>query len=140
MSSKPIKENTCQNCAFLKVERVHGISGNVKHSSGWSKEERENKEPKYYERGGVSPSCHKGVWDMGVERKFTLEQLLEEDREDNCFYYPYREGTGLLFDAAEELEARQFEKLHLQRTRTYAVIALCISGLSVVATVIFRLF
>ena len=119
------KKNTCQNCAFLRQDHYHH-SGDSSAQS-WSREERIDFRPKYADQPGVSWSCHKGVWDKGVGLKRPLKEILLENRKNTCFYYPWKEGTGMLFQAAVELEKRQFEFRHLRLTRRISLTAIVIA-------------
>ena len=97
----------------------------------WREEERNNLKPEHMDKGGVSVSYYMGVWDWGVERKHTIKELFSKYRKNNCFYYPYHEGTGMLFKAAEKLEKREAERKHHRITRWVAYAALTLAAMSV---------
>ena len=135
--SEKLREYACQSCAFLKQEHVT-VAGAERHvgSTSWDREERINKRPKHADQPGVVWCCHKGVWSKASGLIRPLEEVLLEDRKNKCFWYPWDEGTGMFFQAAEELEKRQFEFRHLRKTRRISISAVVIA---IVVPVVIRM-
>ena len=101
----------------------------------------------FYEEQGeeVNACCQRGVWhtghDLGIENilgtlspvgkeeiRSKLQDVLDKDRKDDCFFIPYQEGMS--FDGAKELHRIRYEDRSLKRTLKIAVVGLYISGFS----------
>ena len=135
-----LEKHTCQSCAFLKLEDVT-IPGPQRHafSTSWSREERIRKRPDYADQPERSWCCHKGVWSKASGLKHPLDEVLSEDRKNKCFWYPWDEGTGMFFQAADELEKRRFEFRHLRKTRVIATAAAAVSVVSLFSPFVIRI-
>ena len=74
--------------------------------------------------------CEKGIWDKRIEPKLIsrLEEVIDENRKDDCFFIKYREGMS--FEGATELHRRRHENRNLKRSFSIAVWGLYLSALA----------
>lgn len=126
----------CKNCHFLSKEaRLPNGQG---MSFSLTQEERESAISNTDAIGEhFALKCAKGVWDEGVSPRLAeqrVELISETNRKDFCFYFPVHEG--MLFQAANELQARHQEIAQLKRSNLYTRIGLWFAGIGLIASAI----
>lgn len=116
-------KHSCRNCHFLAKLR-HDEAGKFVYS--WSKAEREKGQVDI--EGIYSPFCRRGIWDTGIspELKSNLEEIINENRRDDCFFVECREGMS--FPGAIELHKIRYETRHLKRSFFIAATGLYLSA------------
>ena len=123
-------KHCCRNCHFLA--RTDYFENGVSHTFTWSKEEREEGEPKYPEISAAS--CWRGIWDTGVnpELNTRLEEVIDKNRKNRCFFVEYDED-GMLFDGALELFKARNERRDRKQNVYFGVagIVVGIAGIAV---------
>lgn len=119
----------CRNCHFLA--RTDYFDSGARHTNTWSKEERE--------KGGLrrkelsAASCRRGIWDTGVnpELNTRLEEVIDKNRKNRCFFVEYDED-GMLFDGALELFKARNERRDRKRNLYFGVAGISIGIVSIV--------
>ena len=87
-----------------------------------------------------SLGCHFGVWDEGLtpsSRENRQAILLDTDRRDFCFFWPYQ--PGMMFPAAKILQKREAENRDAARDRKYTIIGLWIAVVALVVSTLLEL-
>ena len=92
--------------------------------------------------------CSKHVWDyanLHIDLRRHIRELLQQDRGESCFFYPFAEGMFL--PAAVELERRAADRREAERDRALtrgafwvAFAALVVSILATVATLAWNIW
>ncbi len=132
----------CLNCAFLM--------GSVKVKGGYLDEcpLSQSRRDEFREHGLPSSShrhvmkngtelnfqCHKGV--PGVKWQPSTEWL--RPRTDECFFFPYLEGRGLV--ATKELERREADRRQAKRDRKWAKIGVWVAIFALVVTLMWGMW
>ena len=140
-------KHRCRDCHFLTREYPPdfprhrdeiALVGDMPQSRriSWSKEERETGQMKHEEI--ASPMCRKGIWDAGINQELTskLEEIIDKNRKDDCFYIEYSEGMS--FDGATELHRIRYENRHLKRSYRYTLCGLIFAGIGLVTGAFFQ--
>ena len=137
-------KHRCRDCHFLAREYPpdsprdrDGMSsaGDMPKSRriSWTKEERETGQMKHEDT--ASPMCRQGIWDAGINQELTskLEEIIDKNRKDDCFYIEYSEGMS--FDGATELHRMRYEIRHLKKSyqMTWWGLIIAAFGLSIAA-------
>ena len=137
-------KHRCRDCHFLAREYPPGfphhrdemlLPGETLQNrrTSWTKEERETGQMKHEEI--ASPMCRQGIWDAGINQELTskLEEIIDKNRKDDCFYIEYSEGMS--FDGATELHRIRYEIRHLKKSyqMTWWGLIIAAFGLSIAA-------
>ena len=79
-------------------------------------------------------SCHCGVWDSDLDPKLinNLQQILDQERGNTCFFRPYQEEMS--FEAAKILQERESENRQLKKSHRHTQIGLYIAAGAFVVT------
>jgi hypothetical protein len=77
-----------------------------------------------------------GVWDEGLDpaKEQRLYRVNEVNRRNKCFFFPH--DTGMLFDAARELQKREQENRQLKKSNMFTRIGLWIAALALLANAV----
>ncbi len=127
----------CRNCHFLTKSSA---SGGAIHSFALRENERDVIATDTLAiENNYSLSCHKGVWDEGVDPSIKNERDLfinKFDRNDFCFYFPSK--RGMLFKAAEELQKREQHVKQVLEGFIYTRISIYVATIALIANFVFK--
>ncbi|OQY01429.1 MAG: hypothetical protein B6I26_03620 [Desulfobacteraceae bacterium 4572_130] len=71
-----------------------------------------------------------GIWNEGVNpilKNNRINYLNTLNRKNKCFFFPYNE-SGMMFNAARELQKREQENYQLKRSHRYTIMGLWIAA------------
>ena len=146
----------CKNCHFLfKGDNPPGFHNSKQES--WLRDERENEignrdlgthldRVKLFSMSDHQNTigCYKGIWNVVVRDDTSIESTksrvdheLDKDRENICFFVFYREGMS--FNAADEIQKRNWENKNTQRALMLTRRGLYISIVAMAITAIIQL-
>lgn len=123
-------KHCCRECHFLTREYPDG------GRRSWTKEERVTGQMKH--KDAASPMCREGVWDAGIDPELVseLEEILDENRKNRCFFIEY--SKGMSYDAAAKLQRMRYENRNLKRSYQYTLWGLGIAGVGLVFNAVFQ--
>lgn len=127
--------NTCRSCHFLSKYFVHGNSDQVSHLT-WTQEERETIQIDDY----FTAECFRGIWNVGIEPglKTVLEEIVNENRRDDCFYVKFRKGMS--YQGATELHRIRNDNRQLRKSYRYTQWGLAIAAIGLIANALVQLY
>jgi len=105
-----------------------------------NRQERESIRKQDYSFLGQSIlACHFGVWNESsiADRERRPEVIVETNRKDFCFFWPYR--PGMLLPAATILQEREVADRETSKDRSYTIIGLWIAALALGASVLIEI-
>lgn len=132
-------KHCCRECHFLAKSSTTRSAGVVERTFfSWTNEERlEGK----VDNEHLILCCQRGVWDTDIalkalplekirdkleEEMSGLEEVIDKNRKDDCFFIEYSEGMS--FDGATELHRIRYENRNLKRSLLIATWGLYISA------------
>ena len=127
----------CKNCHFLtKLHVFKKEEGLGTSFITWDEEDRENFSPL---KNNLLVYCKKEIWHSpsGSRNISQLGRDLTNDRKDECYFIEYRERMG--FEAADELQRRQYETRQFNRALRHTQIGLWIAAGGLMASLVFQI-
>lgn len=134
----------CRDCHFLVwYQRRHGGDGMSVSSnpddwwitSSWNADERAKGQPRG--AGTLASACWRGIWDRRSNLGVKLEDQLDKDRGDTCFFFKWQDN-GLHLKVASELQRRESENRHLKRGYRYTQMGLWIAATAIAVSALFQ--
>jgi hypothetical protein len=99
-----------------------------------SKKEREmlaREDRSFTKENSLALCCHQGVWDegaQGFEESQMYQTIINIDRKNDCFFWPYQPGMRL--PVAKELERREADRNKANREQHLTRIGLWIAAIA----------
>jgi hypothetical protein len=129
---------TCVNCHFLQ-KWAYGKSGEEQKVIVEGMERQTIARHMHWARGGGGElECYFGVWEGGSDfaREVGYKEVVQTDRRDFCFFWPYRANLGV--KAAEILQERAARWRHTGRLQLHNTVALYVVAGALVLDIILR--
>jgi len=143
MSKKPV----CANCHFLKLYTRMRQNGQTDIRAIKSKDRDSIRKGNFDEVTWKEYlfECHRGVWCEGFNgseglnrsKESRQKEINDTPRENFCYFWEYR--AGMFFDAAVELQKRDYELEYAAKDRRLTIWGLFIAAIALLANVIFNI-
>jgi hypothetical protein len=128
----------CVNCHFLQ-KWAYGKGGEEQKVIVEGMERQNVATHTFWARGGGGDlECYFGVWDGGSDfaRQVGYKEVVQTDRRDFCFFWPYRPNMGV--KAAEILQERAARQRYTGRLQFRIIVALYVVAGALALDIILR--
>lgn len=137
--------NRCIDCHFLTVfirrhALVRTMSGGataqaVDTSRTWT--ERERKGMALEDADGATVGCWKGIWTEHTPDPLEGDDILHQDRGDDCFFVEVQEGMS--FEAADNLFQLKRQHRQLMMSYRYTQVGLWVAAIGIALSTLFSI-